>query len=82
MTKIEIEHHITQKIGNLPLECLREVLDFVEFLNVKYMKPSHALVKEEQVKASPREMLSVLPKHKLGKIYSSLRREELYTDAR
>jgi hypothetical protein len=82
MTKIEIEHRITQKIGDLPLECLREVLDFVEFLDVKYMNPSHAVVKEEQVHGSPRETLRLLPKHNLGKIYSSLRREELYTDAR
>jgi hypothetical protein len=85
MTKIEIEHRIVQETRDLPMEFLREVLDFVEFLKVKYAKTSLPIAKEEQVNEPPAETLDVLrllPKHQLGKVNSSLRREEIYTDAR
>ena len=72
MTPVEIEKNIFQEMRGLPAETLREILDFIQFLKTKH------------VQSTPKteDMLANLPKHQLGKINSSLRREEIYTDAR
>ncbi len=85
MTKIEIEHRLVQEARDLPLEFLREVLDFVEFLKVKYAKTSQNIANLEEVNGpltETHDVLKLIPKHRLGKIRSSLQREEMYTDAR
>ncbi len=72
MTTVEIEKTILHETRDLPADTLREILDFIQFLKTKH------------VQSTPKadDILANLPKHRLGKIHSALRREDIYTDGR
>ena len=81
MTKIEIEHRIIRESEELSQDLLSEVLDFILFLKVRHGK----LTEPENTGASmspARDISMMLPQHELGEITGTLRREEIYTDAR
>jgi len=86
MTKIELEHSIVLEIRQCSADTLVEVLDFIRFLHVKQGAPlRHPVMTEAQhapVTATPAALAAQLPKHRCGEVRSSLRREEIYDDAR
>lgn len=71
MTKVEVERTIIEETREMSVVMLHEVLDFVQFLKTR---------QEKRVQQT--DLLSMLPKHQLGEVQSSLRREDIYTDAR
>jgi len=86
MTKIELEHSIVQEIRQCSTDTLVEVLDFIQFLHVKrdapWRHPGVTEVKHAPVTATPATLTAQLPRHRCGEVRSSLRREEIYDDAR
>ncbi len=87
MTKVDIEKNILQETQGLSLDMLREILDFIQFLKTKQTRETKKVdvlvLKTKQTRETKKvDVLAVLPKHQLGKIRSSLRREDIYADAR
>jgi hypothetical protein len=80
--KEQIQQRIIENLQHLNSFQLSDALDFIEFLRCKGKNILPLSEMKEANYSAKRQDISLLPKRRLGKIGSSLSREDIYENER